>query len=410
MRITSLRRLAISLSSALLALLSGMQVTHPVLVQAQVEYLGLAQFPGNTRDRSGLTEQIEDGIPHNLLGGISAIEWIGENQYLLLSDKGPGKIRAPWACRFHLVEINPPADKSEPGSIRLIETRLFRDEQDRQLVGSPNLREMQKLGFRLVFDPEGFRRSRDGRLFVADEARPAVFEFDDTGRRVRELPLPGRFGVRIRSLSSKTENAQNHSGRQANGGPEGLAITPDGSRLIAAMQRPLLQDSRESGDARVGLNVRLIEISLTDGRYRELLYHLDHSDNGICEILAVGPETFLVLERDGREGKGARCRKIFRISTRGASDISQRDALPPEDVPAGIVPVAKSLFLDLQEVALGAQGRGMSSKAEGITFGPDLPDGRRLLIVSSDNDFDPTQPILFHLFALPRDQLPEFAW
>jgi len=143
---------------------------------------------------------------------------------------------------------------------------------------------------------------------------------------------------------------------------------------------------------------------------RELLYRLESSENGICEIVAVGPETYLVLERDGREGKGARCRKLFHVDARSASDVSRSESLPAEEIPPGITPLTKSLFLDLQTVEIGSNGRGITAKVEGITFGPDLADGRRLLIVASDNDFDAMQPTLFHLFAIPRSQLPDFAW
>lgn len=394
---------------ALLLLVCGFAFMLPSLASAQTEYLGLAAFPGTTRDKSGLTELI-DGIPHDLLGGISAIDWIGENRYVILADKGPGKIKAPWACRYHVAQIAPPADKATSAPARILETRMFRDEQGRQLVGSPDLREIQKSGFRLVLDPEGVRQSREGKLFVADESKPGVFEFDDAGNRVRELPLPARFQVRFRSLSTKTENLQNQSGRQANGGPEGLAITPDGAKLLVAMQRPLIQDSRNSDDGRAGTNLRLIELSLVGKPAREFLYRLDHPEHSVCEILAVGPETFLVLERDGREGKAARCRKIFRIDTGGASDVSQHAALPVDEVPAGVTPVVKSLLLDLQTPEFGPNGRGITSKVEGITFGPPRTDGRLVLIVSSDNDFETTQPVLFYFFAIDRKQLPEFAW
>jgi hypothetical protein len=36
-------------------------------------------------------------------------------------------------------------------------------------------------------------------------------------------------------------------------------------------------------------------------------------------------------------------------------------------------------------------------KVEGITWGPNLKDGRRLLVISTDNDFDPQRPS--HLFG-----------
>jgi hypothetical protein len=43
-----------------------------------------------------------------------------------------------------------------------------------------------------------------------------------------------------------------------------------------------------------------------------------------------------------------------------------------------------------------------------LAFGPDLPDGRRVLYVTSDNDLISTQPNWFYAFAITTDMLPDF--
>ena len=55
-------------------------------------------------------------------------------------------------------------------------------------------------------------------------------------------------------------------------------------------------------------------------------------------------------------------------------------------------------------------GSDFPEKVEGLAFGPDLTDGRRLLIVAIDNDFVAEKPILLHAFAIDRDDLPGFGW
>jgi hypothetical protein len=132
--------------------------------------------------------------------------------------------------------------------------------------------------------------------------------------------------------------------------------------------------------------------------------------NRVSEILAVNSHEFLVLERDGRGGAEAVTKKIFRIDVEGATDITGRDSLPASEIPDGVTAVRKALFLDLLAPEFGLSGPAFSEKVEGLAFGPDLPDGRRLLVVAIDNDFIAEKPIVLHAFAIDRDDLPRFGW
>ena len=100
-----------------------------------------------------------------------------------------------------------------------------------------------------------------------------------------------------------------------------------------------------------------------------------------------------MLERDNRSWLAAEpqapTRKwIYRVSLNGATDVSGM-TLPTGALPAGVMPVQKSLFIDLLDPAFGLQNndaRAIAEKIEGLAWGPDLPDGRHLLYVISDND------------------------
>jgi len=65
-------------------------------------------------------------------------------------------------------------------------------------------------------------------------------------------------------------------------------------------------------------------------------------------------------------------------------------------------------FLDLLDPAFGLAGSGFPEKIEGLAFGPDLPDGRHLLLVTSDNDFFANQDSKIFAFAIPQEGLPSF--
>ena len=263
----------------------------------------------------------------------------------------------------------------------------------------------------LRFDPEGVRVSACANtIFVSDEYGPFLYEFSlHNGKRLRSIPLPNKFVIDLPSATPATELAGNVFGRQSNRGMEGLAISPDGSRLYGIMQSPLIQDGGlDASLSRVGINTRLLEINLDTGAVREFLYQLDSRSNGISEIVAVNDQELLVLERDGRVGAAATYKKIVKISLAGASDIRNVAQLPTTGTPAGIAPVAKQAFIDMLNPTFGLAGASFPEKLEGLAFGPDLEDGRHVLIVTSDNDFNASQPSRFFVFAIDRFDLPAF--
>jgi hypothetical protein len=67
--------------------------------------------------------------------------------------------------------------------------------------------------------------------------------------------------------------------------------------------------------------------------------------------------------------------------------------------------VAKRPFLDLLAPRFGLATDGFPAKIEGLTWGPDLPDGHRLLLVASDNDLVAKNASYFYAFAVDRADL-----
>jgi hypothetical protein len=70
-------------------------------------------------------------------------------------------------------------------------------------------------------------------------------------------------------------------------------------------------------------------------------------------------------------------------------------------LPADITPVKKTLFIDLLDPTFNLAPT-IPEKLEGLAWGPDLPDGRHLLYVISDNDLTPTLDTQLYAFAIPR--------
>ena len=368
-----------------------------------LELVGTATIPGDAADLSGDSALLENGEPRNRLGGFSALDYSGTgNQFAALSDRGPDDGAVGYPCRVQTLEILIQPGKSESVTATVVRTTLFTDSRGRQLTGSSAAIEpIGSIAHR--FDPEGFRFGPMGRMFVSDEYGPVLLQFAASGREIFRFTLPEHMQVRHPSPDRLMEVQVNDKGRASNRGMEGLAVSRDGKSLVGLMQSPLLQDAERTDDGLVsGRNCRLIQIDIENGRTQEFVYQLESVKNGNSEIVAYAPNQFLVLERDSLAGNKAAFRKLIHIDVTGATDVSDRDQLPSGDLPAEIVPAAKKIFLDLLDPQWGLAGESMPEKLEGLTFGPQLPDGRSTLLVGSDNDFESRDPSVIWVFALRR--------
>lgn len=389
---------------------------HAGMASGAVTFIGEGAIPGNTTDQSGLTGLLEDGVtPHNLAGGFgSGLAYSGRsNLYYATPDRGPADGATSYIDRIYTLRVDLKRQSANSYQVtpQIVATRLMRSTPHQYFTGSAAAFDAAGSPASLRFDPEGVRVSNCGHsIFVSDEYGPYLYEFSlASGKRLRSLAVPNKYLIDYPSATPSVELANNVAGRQSNRGMEGLAISPDGSKLYGIMQSPLVQDGGlDAAAKRVGLNARLVEIDTVTGAAREFLYPLDDKGNGISEILAVNDREFLVLERDGKPGAEAKTKKIFKIDIAGASDIRAVKQLPVSGIPAGISPVSKSLFIDLLNPAFGLAGASFPEKIEGLAFGPDLEDGRHLLLVVNDNDFVASLPTRFFAFAIDHFELPGF--
>jgi hypothetical protein len=417
---------------------SAFGVTPP----AEITLIGKGQVSGSSLDKSGLKGNIcqagnpENCVPKAILGGFgSALTYTGHNNvYVAAPDRGPfdGLTDVPYLNRIHFFKITTDIDAPFPNiNVRLLDTRLLRDERGQSLVGAagsfettPSWPPFQFPHFGapcrffnhrhepgvLRFDPEGIRVGLFGTLFISDEYGPDIFEFDIFGRLLRRLNVPSKYKISNPSEDPNEELLGNTSGRQANRGMEGLAISPDDRFLYGIMQNALIQDNglNPGTTDRLGLNNRILKIDLLTGRKQEFVYVLDaiNRGQGVSEILAINDHEFLVVERDNRsflaaEPQAPTRKKIYKIDINGATDVSNVDSIPAGALPADITPVQKTLFIDLLAPEFNLAPT-IAEKIEGLAWGPDLPDGRHALYVVSDNDLNPAVDTQLYAFAIPR--------
>jgi 3-phytase len=250
-------------------------------------------------------------------------------------------------------------------------------------------------------DPEGLALTKDDTLVLTSEGfavrliDPWVREFSLDGRQLRALPVPGAF----------LPNAAGTRGVRQNLGFESAGTPPNGRFVFTGTENALAQDGPPATLA-AGSPARLLRYNLQTGTLdRQYVYSTDpiaelpvpstqFAVNGLVELLPLNNQFLLAMERSfsvGAPGTGNTI-KLYRVALPGADDVNGFDSLAM--LLGTLQPAAKSLLLDLDTLGLPLDN------VEGMAFGPNLPDGRRSLVLVSDNNFAPAQFTQFLLFAV----------
>ncbi len=337
-------------------------------------YLGQSQVPfGATFDGT-------------VIGGLSALSYdAGRQMYYVISDDRSEKNPA----RFYTVQLS----LSDKGidNVSFTGTHPLLD-QDGQPFRPLTLNTTPPV---LPPDPEGiaFDPGRQ-RLYWCSEGerltaeRPVLLD-----PWVRAAGLDGAYLGQFTLPPSLAMSAQ-RTGPRRNKALEGLALTPDGQSLFAAMEDPGYNDGPASDDGH-GVLTRVTKFDVaTQAPTAQYAYPMEPPAppadlNGVSDLVALSDTTFLVLERSDAVSPAVR---IYRAEVGAATDVLAMPSMKH----AALTPLSKSLAVDLS----ATPGLSPLDNVEGITLGPKLPDGRQSVVLVSDNNFSPSQVTQFLLFAM----------
>ncbi|MES2127182.1 MAG: esterase-like activity of phytase family protein [Pseudomonadota bacterium] len=382
---------------------------------AAVDLIAIGTLAMGADKSSATAGLLENGVAGNLLGGIgSGLAYAGNGMFIATPDRGPnasawnGAIDDTTSYIPRFQSISMAISASAPGSAlpfavtpTLTNTTLL--SSNTPLTYGPAVPSLNGAGHYYFsgrsdnfnasvpsmnpnnarLDPEGVRVSADGKsVFVSDEYGPYVYQFDRaSGQRLRSYALPANLAVGTLSGKGDTEIAGNTSGRVANKGMEGLAISPDGKTLVGIMQANLIQDGKNM--------LRIVTVDVASGATHEYAYKLT-TGSGVSEIVALNDHQFLVDERDGKglgDGSKAVVKQLFMIDLAGAADIKDLASIG-----AATPVLGKTLFLDVVPALLahGFTASTIPAKMEGLAFGQDITVGGTVthtLWLANDNDF-----------------------
>lgn len=248
-----------------------------------------------------------------------------------------------------------------------------------------------------VVDPEALRLLPGARtLLWTSEGDPKVHQSPGLrearidGSHVRDLPIPAMLQLDPRPSHGPRDNLSF----------EGLALVPGGRAAWVSMESALQQDGPVPRVGEPGGPCRFTLFDLDRARAtRQIAYLPDaiprapaiiggFADNGVSEILMIDAHRMLVLERAFMMGIGNSLR-LYEIDTREASDTLASDQLAP----GRYLPAAKRLVADFSQLGLTHL-----DNSEAMAWGPPLPNGRRCLVVLSDDNFNPLQITQFAAF------------
>ena len=227
-------------------------------------------------------------------------------------------------------------------------------------------------------DPESIRVTPQGNLVWSSEGHadagiaPSITLASPDGHAQRNYTIPDYH----------YPNAGH--GVRNNEAYEAITLIDGGKDAAVLTEGPLQQDTRN----------RLTIYDTTTGTpWAEYTYQLDPADpgsdkRGASEILTIDDHTFLTLERDYVPGQGTRG-KLYRVRIGAASNVLGQATLDDQDVP-----------VDKEELMNFSPHGDNPDNIEGMTWGPNQPDGRRTLLVTTDNNFSGKQRTLVHTIAL----------
>ena len=247
-------------------------------------------------------------------------------------------------------------------------------------------------------DLEGIAALPDGTFLLAEEghiengvaAQPMILHANRDGQVLQLIALPTTFELRL----------DQQRGIRAKQGFESLTRLP-GGHLIAGLEQPLIEDG-PTPTFEHGANGRLAELvpDGTDWRPgRQWTYPIDPTprvsgfegvcdtgENGLVELLGLTDTTLLSMERA--------C-----LQNPQTAEVTVAVRLFLVELTAG--EVKKTPVLDLQTLAPHlSPALQRLENFEGMAFGPPTRDGRRTLLLVSDDNRRPTQHTAFLLFSL----------
>lgn len=341
----------------------------------------------------------EYDLPHNLpfmgttVGGLSGIDYDSRTRtyHMICDDRS-----AINPARYYSAKIFFTDKKVDSVVFVKVTTLLQPDgfaypdsKTDPVHTPDPEALRYNPLTHQMIWTSEGERIVR-GKDTVLEN--PAITIISPDGKFIDTFPLPKNLRMHA------TEN-----GPRQNGVLEGMSFANNYKILYVNLEEPRYEDGPRAATIPNEAWIRIYQFDVAGKKNTaQYAYKLDpiaypaspanaFKINGIPDILSVGNQKLIVLERSFSTGRIPCTIKIFLADMNGASNIKNNHSLIK--TPAAR-PVRKKLLLNMDSLGV------YTDNIEGITFGPILPNGHRTLVLVADNNFQPFEKTQFFIFEI----------
>lgn len=330
---------------------------------------------------------------HTTVGGLSGIDYNPvKNEYYCISDDRSDKN----AARFYTMGITLNDNKID--SVYFLKSTFLKGPDGKDYPSS-------QLNPYRTPDPECLRYDANNNTFIWGSegekiisseknilVNPAITIIDSQGNYIDTFSLP-------RQMLMTTHNY----GPRRNGVFEGLTFLDNYKSLLVSVEVPLLQDGAEAGTGDSSGIIRMIKFDVASRKpVAQYAYKIDpvaHPPlpfsgfriNGISDILSLGKDKLLVIERSFSNGRLSCTVKVYLASLDNATNVQSFDSLKAKN---NFQIINKKLILNMDNLGI------YIDNIEGVTFGPTLPDGKRSLIFIADNNFNPLEQSQVLLFEV----------
>lgn len=240
----------------------------------------------------------------------------------------------------------------------------------------------------LVWGSEGERFIMKDSVVLQD---PAIRIIRKDGVYLDSFPLP---------IQTRMHTAE--KGLRRNGTFEGLSFAEGFTSLYVSIEEPLYEDGPRAGRGDSTAWIRILKYDVNAKRLLgQYAYEVDavvrdavpasgFRINGVSEILAIEKDKLLFVERSYSAGRTDCNIRVYIGDVSQASDITDIKSLKGTN----FTPIKKQLLFNMDSLGM------YISNIEGVSFGPQLPNGNQTLIFVADNNFRSTEKTQFLLFEV----------
>jgi hypothetical protein len=338
-------------------------------------------------------------IPYNLsfkntiVGGLSSIDYDArKNLFYFICDDRSYKNPA----RFYTAKIT--FSNKLIDSIELIDVQFLlqangivypNSKQNPTNTPDPEAMRYNPISKQLVWSSEGERIVKANDTVLAN---PSINIISTKGKFIQSFPIPANMHMQAIE-----------KGPRQNGVFEGMTFADSYKTLFVNIEEPLYEDGPRADLTDNNAFIRIAKFDVaTKQNVAQYAYKLEpvahpatpaekFKINGVPDILWLGNNKLLVIERSFSTGIKPCTIKVFIADLGNATDVKNNPSLSAN---TQFIAVTKKLLLNMDELGI------YTDNIEGVTFGPTLPNGHKTLLFIADNNFDETEISQLLLFEV----------